>query len=177
MQKIYVLQCDNDKYYIGKTANVDRRFAEHLNGEHGSEWTRYYPPRQIIEVENMSSNFDEMKKTLEYMKKFGIDNVRGAHWSNIYLTAKQRDAIMEAMNTDGCFRCGQNGHFSRNCTNQIQAFRSPQAVQCFRCREYGHYANTCNYNQRATHCDRCGRDSHFADECYAKTDVDGRRLY
>ena len=194
MQKIYVLQCKNNKYYIGKTADVDRRFAEHFSGEYGSEWTKYYPPRAVIEVENMTSHYDEMKKTLEYMKKFGIDHVRGAQWSNIHLTSQQRDAIMAALNTNACFRCGQNGHFSNNCTNRSQLFRTPQIVQCFTCGKYGHYANTYNYNQRPTCCERCGSYSHVidncyatfdidgnildcADECYAKSDVNGRRLY
>jgi predicted GIY-YIG superfamily endonuclease len=177
MQKIYVLQCENGKYYIGKTSNVDRRFAEHLSGEYGSEWTSYYTPRQVIEVENMISDFDEMKKTLEYMKRFGIDHVRGAQWSNINLTSEQRTTIMKAMNTDGCFHCGQIGHFSNNCTHRNQSFQTQQRIQCFTCGNYGHFANECNYGRNMVmQCERCGRDSHFKDDCYAKISIDGTIL-
>jgi cellular nucleic acid-binding protein len=176
MQKIYVLQCESNKYYVGKTSNIDRRFAEHLSGEYGSEWTKYYRPQEIIEVQDMVGNFDEMNKTLEYMKRFGIDDVRGAQWSNVNLTSEQRDAIMAAMNTDACFLCGQKGHFSNNCPSRNQLFQSPQRIQCFKCGKYGHFANVCYSNQNRMRCNRCGRDSHDENNCYAKTDVDGEML-
>jgi len=195
MQKIYVLRCENGKYYVGKTSNVDRRFAEHLNGD-GSEWTKHYAPHEIIEDHDMNSDFDEMNKTLEYMKRYGIDHVRGAQWSNMNLTSEQQANIMAAINTDGCFHCGEMGHFSNNCTNRNQ---TSQRIQCFKCRNYGHFANQCTVIQcercgRDSHtvnncyatfdidgemldCARCGRDTHRADECFARTDVNGRRLY
>lgn len=180
MEKIYVLQCENNKYYVGKTSNVERRFAEHLNGHYGSEWTRYYAPRQVIAVENMSSEFDEMKKTLEYMKKYGIDHVRGAQWSNKTLTQEQRVEIMRAMNTNGCFHCGQAGHFANGCPNRNQSFRTPRTVQCERCGRDSHFKGDCyatfDIDGNMLDCTRCGRDSHCADECFAKTDINGRRL-
>ncbi|CAF1279614.1 unnamed protein product [Rotaria magnacalcarata] len=176
MEQIYVLKCKNNKYYVGKTSDIDRRFSEHLNGECGSEWTKLYRPCEIIEHENVTSDFDEMKKTLEYMKNFGIDNVRGAQWSNINLTSIQRDTIRQAMNTDRCYNCGEAGHFSSNCTARNQSIRISQTVRCFSCGNYGHYANNCNFNHKTMRCDRCGRDSHLEDNCYATFDIDGRQL-
>ncbi|CAF2562126.1 unnamed protein product [Rotaria sp. Silwood2] len=176
MEKIYVLKCENNKYYIGKTSDVDRRFAEHLNGEYGSEWTKCYAPREVIEVENMINGFHEMNKTLEYMKKFGIDHVRGAQWSNINLTSEQRNAIIAAVNTDSCFYCGENGHFSNNCTNRSQSYPTLQTIQCFKCGEYGHFANACNHTHNRMQCQRCGRDSHLEHDCYATFGIDGEML-
>ncbi len=172
MQYIYVLQCENGKYYVGKTSNVDRRLAEHFSGAWGSDWTSYYPPQEVIEVENMTSEFDEMKKTLEYMRRFGIDNVRGAQWSNINLTSQQKANIATSMNTNGCFHCGEPGHFSNNCSN-----RAPQVIQCFECGNYGHFANECNNNRRMVmHCERCGRNSHLENNCHATFGIDGQML-
>ena len=31
MEKIYVLLCRDQHFYVGQTSNVDRRFAEHLD--------------------------------------------------------------------------------------------------------------------------------------------------
>lgn len=172
MEKIYVLKCNKGKYYVGKTSNIDRRFAEHLHGEFGSEWTKHYPPQEVVKHTNMNSDFDETTTTLEYMKKFGIDNVRGAQWSNVKLTSEQRDHIHKLLNPNGCFNCGQVGHFANNCSKRNQSFGTSQAVQCFRCARFGHFANECT----AMVCNRCGRDSHFEQDCYATTDIDGEML-
>ena len=173
MEQIYVLQCEKGKYYVGKTSDIDRRFAEHLSGEGGSEWTRYYRAQQIIEVETMNSPFDEMKKTLEYMERFGIDNVRGAQWSNIELTSHQRDEIMIAINPNACFHCGELGHYANNCNRRNQP-SSARTGQCFTCGQYGHFANECNHS--INHCERCGRESHSEEGCYATRDINGGRL-
>lgn len=37
MITIYVLQCQQNKYYVGKSNNIDFRLEEHFNNE-GSEW-------------------------------------------------------------------------------------------------------------------------------------------
>jgi predicted GIY-YIG superfamily endonuclease len=176
MQKIYVLRCKNNKYYVGKTSDIDRRFAQHFSGQYGSEWTRRYGPEEVVEVKNMTSDYDEMNKTLEYMKKYGIEHVRGAQWSNINLTEEQRSFIIKAINPNACFRCQQNGHFSENCPHRNQSYRTPETMQCFRCGQHGHFANECNNNYHTMFCERCGRDSHSEDRCHATIDIDGNML-
>jgi predicted GIY-YIG superfamily endonuclease len=202
MQKIYVLQCENNKYYVGKTSNIDQRLAQHFSQEGGSEWTKLHPPQEMIDVRDMTGDYDEMNATLECMKKYGIDNVRGAQWSNTILTQEQKSWLLTNINPNACFHCGRNGHFSNNCPNRNQVDRTQQSIRCHRCGQNGHFANVCNnnYNRmvcarcgRNNHsekncyatfdiddemldCARCGRDTHCADECYATTDVDGRRL-
>lgn len=177
MEKIYVLRCRDQHFYVGQTLNVDRRFAEHRDGHSGSEWTRLHPPIQIIEQTPKTSEFDELKTTLEYMKRYGIDRVRGAHWCNVSLTQEQRTAIQAALNTASCYRCGQKGHYSRHCPRS-------SVVMCYKCGQQGHYANTCDVNDRrgrnprpAPQCNRCGRTSHSIDQCYATFDIDGRWLH
>ena len=187
MEKIYVLQCNHGKYYVGKTSNIDRRFAEHLSGHGGSEWTRCYGAQQIIEVENMNSSFDETKKTLEYMKRFGIDNVRGAQWSNVQLTAEQRTEILKMINPDGCFHCGEIGHFANNCNRRNQNYShffnacNTRVIFCERCGRDNHSEKDCyatfGIDGDMLDCARCGRDSHSADQCFARTDIDGNKLY
>ena len=40
---IYVLLLEENKYYIGKSNNIDNRLESHFNGN-GSAWTKKYKP-------------------------------------------------------------------------------------------------------------------------------------
>lgn len=113
---IYVLECDLYKYYIGKTNDICRRFNEHLDNK-GSEWTKLYKQLKIIEIKPFVNIFDEDAKTLEYMLKYGIDNVRGGSYCQKILSNEQISTVKSAIrNADGsCLNCGLPGHFSKYC--------------------------------------------------------------
>jgi predicted GIY-YIG superfamily endonuclease len=72
---IYVLKLQEDKWYVGKTNDVDKRFQDHRDGQ-GSAWTNKYPPVELVEVQKGNS-FDEDKITKVYMLKYVVENVRG----------------------------------------------------------------------------------------------------
>ncbi len=84
MVNIYILQLENDKYYIGKTINPEFRINDHFNSN-GSSWTQKYKPINLIEVIPNCDDFDEDKFTIQYMDKFGIDNVRGGSFCEFIL--------------------------------------------------------------------------------------------
>ncbi|CAF1213894.1 unnamed protein product [Adineta ricciae] len=174
MSKIYVLACKERKYYVGKSSNVERRFEEHIQGDFGSEWTRQYEPLRIVQVKDMTTNYDEANTTLDYMKKYGIDNVRGAQWSNMILTNEQRDTIQTMMNPNACFRCGLVGHFANEC------YRNVYKPSCKRCGRDTHSTRGCyasfDIDGNQLECARCGRDSHVTSNCFAKTDIEGQLL-
>lgn len=113
---IYILKLENDKYYIGKTNNLNKRLYQHKNG-FGSEWTKKYKFVKLIETINSSSHFDEDKYTKIYMDKFGIDNVRGGSYNKIKLTNYQKHNLITELRTSNnvCYRCGRNTHFIKNC--------------------------------------------------------------
>ena len=46
---IYVLKCQKDKYYVGKTENPDYRLESHFM-EGGSSWTKKYKPIQLYQL-------------------------------------------------------------------------------------------------------------------------------
>ena len=81
MEYIYVLQCTKKKYYVGKSINVDKRYQEHLDGS--TAWTAKYTPLKILETVESLTNTSELNKTLEYMERYGIDNVRGGPWCQL----------------------------------------------------------------------------------------------
>ena len=79
MDKIYVLRLHNEKWYVGRTANVERRFEQHMSGE-GAKWTFLHKPINIHETRDIITEDDEDMITREYMKQFGIYNVRGGKY-------------------------------------------------------------------------------------------------
>lgn len=184
MERIYALKCKNGCFYIGKTTDIDRRFSEHLEGTFGSEWTRLHSPIEVVENIQMDSKFDEMKKTLEYMDKYGIEKVRGAQWCTVNLTKVQLDEIKRNINTDGCYRCGEKGHFANECSSMTKQRTKrkleTRSKQCDRCGSENHSEGHCyakyDLNGKPLECLRCGRDSHFDEQCYATYDIDGNLL-
>src|SRR5271157_1126518 len=78
-KSIYVLVCADGKFYVGKTdKEVPQRFQEHVAGD-GSAWTKMHTPHSIVEV-LVDAPFIEDAKTLEYMRRHGVDNVRGGKY-------------------------------------------------------------------------------------------------
>ena len=49
MVNIYVLELENNKYYIGKTNSLELRLDSHFNGR-GCKWTTKYKPIKLIEL-------------------------------------------------------------------------------------------------------------------------------
>ena len=93
MQKIYtlyVLECENSKYYVGITTDVYARLRRHKAGK-GANFTRANKPIRIIEkiglgvITREEAEAYENARTLELIKKIGLDSVRGGRFfrSNI----------------------------------------------------------------------------------------------
>lgn len=120
MTLIYVLKLEENKYYVGKTNNLQSRLYYHKSGD-GSAWTKRYhmislyktydPPMEI------DSDFYEDMIVKMYMKIFGIQNVRGGSYSQIYLDDAKIKLITNEIYgaTNKCFRCGGD-HFIKKCT-------------------------------------------------------------
>jgi len=113
---IYVIQLFDDKFYIGRTNNLNRRLEEHKNGT-GAEWTKKYPFIKLLKTVNTNDLFTEDKYVKMYMNKYGINNVRGGSYSNIELNKEQENILKKELNTinNNCYRCGRNSHYIKNC--------------------------------------------------------------
>jgi predicted GIY-YIG superfamily endonuclease len=146
---IYVLKLANNKYYIGKTKNINNRLLQHFENN-GSVWTKKYKPIEIIQTYKNCESLDEDKYTIKYMAKYGIDNVRGGIYCQINLNYHEKQIIkrsISAMN-DTCYRCGSSDHFISNCKKM----------------------------EKKLFCSRCKRNSHNIDNCYAKTFINGKKI-
>jgi predicted GIY-YIG superfamily endonuclease len=81
---LYVLKLEHGKFYVGITTKTPEiRFREHLKGIRPAYWTRKYKPITIIDAKHLGmvpkaqAEAYENKVTREYMKKKGINSVRG----------------------------------------------------------------------------------------------------
>jgi len=118
MVYIYCLALEKDKYYIGKTNNPQFRVQDHFSNN-GTSWTKKYRPIHLIEIIKDCDNYDEDKYTLQYMEKYGINNVRGGSFCEIVLTNSNITTIQQIIKgaNDKCYICGNRDHFAKECKN------------------------------------------------------------
>jgi len=201
---IYILELEGGKYYVGKTTReLESRVLEHFEGD-GSAWTHLYPPKRVIKMIQNCSPFDEDKHTKECMANYGINNVRGGTYCRVNLTDEEEKVLTREIRgaEDRCLRCGRESHFASDCyakTNvedgegiqdspakePVLGKRKDPPLKKEKKEEKGTlYQKQSPPIKRAKgsdtgpdHCYRCGRGGHWAEDCYAKTDIDGRPLY
>ncbi|UKS29906.1 GIY-YIG nuclease family protein [Paenibacillus sp. HWE-109] len=82
-----MLKLDSGHYYIGQTDNLERRIAKHGTSK-GATWTEIYKPISMIETlaVGICNYFEALKTeneiTLDYMRKYGWQRVRGGDFSS-----------------------------------------------------------------------------------------------
>lgn len=113
---IYVLECENNKFYVGRTNNLDHRLQQHFDGL-GCEWTYLNKPLDVAKVYYDCSPYDETTITIELMMYYGIDSVRGGAYNMVDLSPQNVKNIIHLVCSaeDRCTRCGFRSHFINNC--------------------------------------------------------------
>lgn len=160
---IYVLQLEQDKYYVGKTQDPKFRLETHFDSK-GSVWTKKYKPINIHTVIPDCDDYDEDKYVLKYMNDKGIDNVRGGSFCEINLSPENESTIKKMINASGdkCHNCGKTGHFANKCnkTNNIEQNKKVKKI----------------IKEKEQRCYRCNRTGHYEKDCYAKTYDNGDEI-
>ncbi|MFY7987664.1 MAG: GIY-YIG nuclease family protein [Flavobacterium sp.] len=89
MIKIYILQLENDKFYVGQSKDTEYRLKLHVKGKLSSEWTKLNRPIGFIKIietdftETSSAMQLENSITIDCMKKYGWRNVRGGDYCTL----------------------------------------------------------------------------------------------
>jgi ssDNA-binding Zn-finger/Zn-ribbon topoisomerase 1/predicted GIY-YIG superfamily endonuclease len=73
---VYALKLEHGKWYVGKTSHLKRRISQMEEG--GNTWTKMH---KVLNVDQVFENGDVKQITLDYMRKYGWENVRGYAWS------------------------------------------------------------------------------------------------
>lgn len=183
---VYVLELSGGKFYVGKTNSPEFRLQSHFDAN-GSAWTKKHKPIRVVEVvscDDFENAYKEDMYTLQYMQKYGIDNVRGGSFCETQLSQDTKNVITKMLRSanDKCFNCGLSGHFAKTCTVSSSVSSSDEEVEeekCTRCNRTGHVAKNCyaktiqkNYSEDSSDeepCTRCRYTGHNAKNCHAKT--------
>ena len=156
---IYVLQCENGKYYVGKTVDLYQRFHNHFTGN-GCVWTKKYKPIDIEEIIKNCDDFDEDKYTKQYMFKYGFNNVRGGSYCQIDLNIAQPE----------------DGITLEHSSDDSSDSDDEQMLECIDCGKIFISETKFNRHRCDTVCKKCGRKNNYTSKCYAKTNKNGSRI-
>ena len=180
---IYILKLENNKYYVGKSNDLETRMISHKNGT-ASMWTKKYKPISVEQIIPNACSYDENKYTIEYMDKYGIDNVRGGLYVTEALDNTQRNDIKKQIwgANDCCTQCGRKGHFVKNCkeTKEVtgqdilktepdilktvldifkEEYKDKKLIKtCFDCGKTGHYTDKCPNKKETFNCRYCYKE-------------------
>ena len=74
---VYAIQLKDNHFYVGWSEKIEDRVVAHFSGD-GAEFTKKYPPEKILDVRSGNKLLEKLV-TLEFMIKYGWENVRGGH--------------------------------------------------------------------------------------------------
>lgn len=96
-KNIYVLNLEDDCYYVGVTNNLNKTIKDHNDGVI-TEWTILHKPTDYYIYQPLKSILEEDYIVENIMLKFGIDKVRGGSYSSIDFDEFQKETLNRKFN-------------------------------------------------------------------------------
>ena len=174
---VYILECEQGKYYVGRTERtVIDRVEEHFQN-YGSSWTKKYKPIKVVKIYENAHELDEDLYTRYYMKFYGIENVRGGSYVSLKLPKYQeKTLIKEFRNADNvCFKCGKPGHYINNCPCPETSGGALSLMKDL-ANSIWDTMKIMMTTSDEKKCSRCGRNNHTVERCYATYSITGKKL-
>lgn len=110
---VYVLELEDQKYYVGHTRDTDmKRILDHGSTRNSAQWTKLHKPLRILKVVP-GSTCDEDRMTLHAMGVYGWSNVRGGRWCLTDMKNPPRELQQNTLlKEEGhiCGNCYRDGH-------------------------------------------------------------------
>lgn len=194
VQTLYVLKCEDSCWYVGISGNFEARWRQHHTGR-GAAWTKVHKPIRVErtrQVAEEDAKDEERWETAQLMLKYGVNYVRGAaltlsapydlrprHVSlvtNVIYKAvggnieEIRERVKEDLGSEEDERETASHDDDSDRESDVDLLGSLLggiSVSGYRDSNKDNDGN----------CGRCGRNSHVRSECYARTHLNGKRLY
>ncbi len=169
MVYIYILELAENKYYIGKSNNNSIRINEYTDFfTNANDWFVKYKPTKISLIIPNCDEFDEDKYTIKYMRKYGIDNVRGGSFVKVNLDDEHIRTIkrMICSGSNACYNCGSTSHYVKECPNMDDFIKIYKCYECDKpfdtIESLSYHKAYCNKNIK---CYKCGQYGHMSNNC------------
>lgn len=166
MEYIYVLKCQKEKFFVGKTYNVQIEYNEHLEG--CFEYTKNLTQNEI-DIDSIFETSNLELVIAKYINKYGKENV-----SFLESDKKQIKEIKKLIKeTDGNCICKEDTHFLDKCKLNLKDEFWDKMFNKAINNIVKNFKKNCNESDI---CCRCGRFGHFMDQCFAKKHADGYNI-
>ena len=98
MSLLFVIKCQEEKYYLGLAKSFVSIFFKHLENHDNIPWMNMYKPMELMHIDHFFNPTMLNNCVIYYMYRYGIENVRGGIYSNIILNLNQYNQITKKIN-------------------------------------------------------------------------------
>jgi hypothetical protein len=87
--KVVLLEQEYSKYFVLLIEEQNLTYEEIVESIPPNIWFEYFPPKQILEIQENNKREDLHSITLFYMKKYGVSNVRDHTYLSDHFSIKR----------------------------------------------------------------------------------------
>ena len=146
---IYALNLEQNRYFVGLSADVLSSFYEHVNNR-GPLWTQLYKPLGIIKVYESTRSTDLNEEVRNLMYKYSIAQVRGGAYTEVELRDEMSLLREIWIANSHCANCGVKGHYGEDCVSM--AYNKEKEWSCRIC--YSEFSDKFSCESHELVCDK-----------------------